>query len=496
MSKIRTLFYLIIFVGLKTTVSSQNESLKSIGLSDIISIANKKSLASFKIQREYTADYWRYRSFGASLLPKIDFTTEPFTFTRSFVRRYDNENNIDVFRLQQNLFSFGQISITQNVLFSNAKIYASSSLGRLANNGENTFENYSATPIQIGIEQPIMAFNELKWQRKSLDLEFAVAKQDVVYGYQSINLEVLKLFFEWALADAQFDLALINLSNSDKILSIGNKKYEIGSIERDELLSLKLEKNSAQSSLVNAQNYKNEALSKLEIYLGVKLENNKPKLPEMVFNIYIDNDEALKLAKTNNPKFLNIEIDRIYAEKDFDRIVKENRFKLSINASYGLNQQSNSLSSAYSDFLEQQLVAVTFTLPLVDWGERKGKIETAKQTKEIKEIELNQTQNNLIQEVYNAVSNFNSQHDLVVNSQEAKSIASETYELIEKKFLRGNVDLLRLINVREAKLNTSLNYIETLKNFWEAYYKIQQLTLFDFKTSQTLKNSYSSSKMN
>ena len=170
----------------------------------------------------------------------------------------------------------------------------------------------------------------------------------------------------------------------------------------------------------------------------------------------------------NNPDLLSTIIEKVNAERDLDKVIKENRFKLSINASYGLNQQSNTFSDAYRNFLDQQIVGVSFSMPILDWGERKGNIKTAKMTKELSDIKIQQTINDVKRQLNLKVKNFNLQEEQVTVSLRAKEISGDSYKITEKRFLSGKVDLLRLLTSRKAWQTATEQYIENTNELFES----------------------------
>ena len=187
----RTMRLVVILIMLSVGINAQEnpQEIQELSLSEAMQMANQKSLDAFRAKRQYAINYWEFRSYKASLLPKLDLNLEPVTFNRAIVQRYDNERNIDIFRLQQNLNTFGELSLSQNILATGARVFASSSFNRLINYGDNRTENYSTTPIRVGIFQPIMAFNELKWQKKTADLELEKAEKAFISEQQEINLK-------------------------------------------------------------------------------------------------------------------------------------------------------------------------------------------------------------------------------------------------------------------------------------------------------------------
>ena len=457
----------------------------------LLEIAEKKSLDAFKAKQQYGASYWQYRSFKASVLPKINLNLEPLTYNKSVTKRYDSGNNIDVFRPQQNLHSYGNISINQNIQATGATMYVNSSFDRLANFGALEGKNFTTTPIRIGFDQPIMAFNAFKWAHKIAPLQFEQAKKQYLYELQDIKLKSVTYFFNWAIASKNVQLAQENVLTTQKLLKIGKKRYDLGSIEKDDLLNLELDTYNAETSV--AQNQRELAKAEAELKLFLRDDsplNATPQLPELILNLQIDSKQAHALALTNNPNLFNLNIKRTQAQRDLDKAIKDNRFNLSVTGSYGLNQNATSLQESYSNLLEQQMIAVKLSMPILDWGQRRGNIKTAKMNSEITEIAVQQEGDKINQELLLKVIDFNLQKQMVTVALRNSEISKASYEITEKRFLNGSIDLLRLSSARKSWQTAAENYITSLYKYWRLYYKVQQLTLYDFESKSSITKNF------
>ena len=336
-----------------------------------------------------------------------------------------------------------------------------------------------------------MAFNELKWMNKTALLEYEKAKKDYIYESQDINLEAIKLFFDWSLSTAKVEIAEETKENAERLYRIAQKRYEIGAIERDDLLNLELDQFTSKTNLLKEKQQLQTIVADLKLFLIKEdIDDYEPQLPELISKLKINLEEAIGFMNTNNPDLLESAIKSIDAERDLDKVIKENRFDLSITASYGLNQQADNFRDAYRNFLDQQIVGISFSMPLLDWGERKGFIKTARMTKELTDIEIQQTINDVKRQLVLKVNNFNLQEEQVLAALKSKEISKESFDITQKRFLSGKVDLLRLLNSRKAWQEAIEQYIESLKLYWTYYYEVQQLTLYSFSDKRTLQESF------
>ena len=123
------------------------------------------------------SSYWAYRSFKAARLPSLMLDMTPMQYNRDFTSRYDSENDLDVYRRQQSLYSSARLSLEQNLDITGGTFYVDSELGYRRLFGETTYNQFSTIPIRIGYSQPVLGFNEFKWQKKIEPLKYEKAKK-------------------------------------------------------------------------------------------------------------------------------------------------------------------------------------------------------------------------------------------------------------------------------------------------------------------------------
>ena len=136
-------------------------------------------------------------------------------------------------------------------------------------------------------------------------------------------------------------------------------------------------------------------------------------------------------------------------------------FNASINASIGFNQVSDKMKEAYRNPLQQDVVSVSVSIPLVDWGVRKGKHNIAKNNLNVTQISARQEELTVEEDVIMTVGDFNIQQNLIPSAEEALDLAVMAYSETKQRF-------------------------SALQNYWLSYFKIRKLTLHDFETGISL----------
>lgn len=477
--------WLLLSLLVSTAVAQSNEN--EITLEEVLGLAYEKSLAAFKAKNIYLASYWEYKSFKAKRLPQATVQLRPFTYNRSVQKRYDFERNIDVYRETQILDSYANLELTQHLGLTGGNFYINSDFGRLQNYGTGEVTTFSATPIRVGFYQPLLAHNPLKWEKEIAPLKFEKAKQEYLQDQQDIYLRAVEYFFDLVLANMKWEMAQHDLATSDTLYAIGQKRFAIAAIEKEDLLNLELRKFNAGIALTQAQKNLSKARFNLNSYLGFD-ENIvfTPVLPSIPEGLSIDENEAIAYALDYNPDFLNFRHRILESQRSLDRTIKENRVDLSLAASYGLNGQSSYWETVYQQPLDQQMVALNMTIPILDWGERKGQRQMAERNHEVVEIEVKQAEIDFRQQVALKVIDFNLQESLVKNSHKATEISEESFELTKKRFLLGISDVLTLNTAMNARQAAMENYIMSVHAYWRYYYEVQQLSLYNFMEGRPL----------
>lgn len=472
-----SLFILYLCTG---SAYSQSKSI-TLTLDDAIALAADSSLTAFRYKNMYRSNYWAYRSYRANRLPSLTLDLIPAQYYRNMTQRYDSENDMDIFREQQMFSASGGLSLQQNVDFLGGTLYANTELDYLYNFGDTRYSQFSSIPFQIGYSQNLLGYNAYRWERKIEPLKYERARQELIYNIESLSGTVVDYFFGLALAQANYDLAVRNTAATDTLCRVGECKYAIAAISQADLLTLRLDAVNARNSLQNARIELQRAMHTLTSYLGLDKETvislTLPSVPELRT---IDVDEALAYAKVNNPTLLAHEQNILEARQTVDRTSKELYFNASVNASVGFNQVGEHITDAYHRPLAQNVVTIGVSVPLVDWGVRKGKLNMARGNLSVVETAAQQEEVSIEQEVTMAVGDSYVQHGLIESAGQAVQLAELAYTQTHRRFLIGEADVNALLLAQNRKQTAEQNYIGALRSFWQTYYKLRRLTLHDF----------------
>ncbi len=385
----------------------------------------------------------------------------------------------------------GGLLVKQNFDPLGGTFYMETSLNYMRNFGEYSSNQFSTIPIRVGYRQSLIGFNQFRWDKRIEPIKYEKVKKEFLYNMEGVSETAVTYFFALALAQAEYKLALDNLTSSDTLCTIGERRFKIAAISQAELLTLRLEKVNAQNTLENSRIALKRAMFSLATYLGMEKDTEiEVELPGIPSARNISPDLALLHAKENNPALLEHKQKILEAQRDVNRTKVEQRVSVNLDASVGYNQVAEGFAHAYSNLMRQDLVSLTLSVPLVDWGVRKGRLNMARNNLNIIEIAAKQEEVSIEEDVIMTVSDFNIQQRLVESATEALDLAETAYSQTRQRFIIGNADLNTLTLAQNRQQTAHKNYINSLQNYWLSYYKLRKLTLFDFESNMPLSSKF------
>jgi outer membrane protein TolC len=373
------------------------------------------------------------------------------------------------------------LELNQNIGLTGGRIFVSSQIQRNDNFEEEPPSSYLAYPITIGFFQPINGYNPLKWDRKIEPMKYEEAKLNYINAMERVSQRAVGYFFDLALAQINLEIAVKNYANNDTLFQIAKGRYQLGTIAENDLLQMEL-------SFLNSRTGMNEGTIDLELrksrlrsFLGfnerVSLELI---LPTVVPEIEMDYSRTLAEAKANNPELLNLQRQLLEAERQVAEARSEKGIRADLFAQFGLSNVADDISDVYKNPEQQQRVEVGIQVPILDWGLGRGQYRMAQSAQEVVKTNVQQSQIDFDETIFLQVMQFNLQDDQVAIASKADTIADLRYEVTKQRFLIGKIDVLNLNDALEQKDVARRGYVQAMRNFWDYYYDLRGLTLYDW----------------
>lgn len=485
----KTILFLIILLS-GISLQAQNNKM-NLTLNEVIQIASKSSLDAFRYKNMYLASYWEYRYYKADKLPSLSMNTTPLDLNHYRKREYNFQTNEDQYVLRDYINSDLAVQLNQKIGLTGGSLFFNSELGMVKNLGGDQVTSYQATPVSIGYSQSLNGFNAIKWESRIEPIKFEKAKKSFIQDQETLAMRSTSMFFDLVEAQIQLKIAQNNMANADTLYKIGKGRFQVGTVTQDELLNLELNQLNAKQALSKANLEVLRSQSGLNSYLMMdKATQIDCSVPSKIPDLQINADEALDLALKNNPDILDQEQQMIEQNREVARAKSESGLNTTLFAVYGLNQSTQDFNTVYDEPDQSQRVQVGLNIPLVDWGRRKGRLMMAESNREVVNARVSQARIDFEQNIFQSVMEFNLQAEQVKNAAKADTVAQKGYEVTFQRFLIGKVDVIKL-NIARNDLESARNaYIRAVRTYWNYYYRLRMLTLYDFVKNTNLTAEY------
>jgi outer membrane protein TolC len=409
-------------------------------------------------------------------LPNYAQTTSPVT---------QPDGSIE-FKQVANLQTSANLSLNQSIPLLGTYVYAATSVYRIQDFKNNSTE-FSGTPFSVGFSQPIFAHNWMRWNRILEPLLYEQANKDFAESIEEISLWATQRFFRYLKVQTNFNLATSNLQNSQDNLKIAEAKKKLGQISENDFSRIQLSVLNAQKALNKAQMDMKNADFELKSYIGLDQDIAiKLNIPLNIVFFEIDPVIALDEAKLNRKETPMFKLRLTEADRQLDEAKKNSGLGATLKGSYGATNSADFFPDVYQNPQREQIIRLTVSVPILDWGRSASSIKLAESKKELVVYDVEKDKMDFEREVKVQVEQFGLLKDQLATAFEADKVAENGYLIAIRKFQNGEISITDLNISLSERESAKRDYIDSLMDYWEAYYNLRILTLYDFETGKKI----------
>jgi len=496
----------LIFTGLAlfatslTAQQQQNDPFRRVlSLEDVIELAQTQSLNALIARQTFRSSYYSYMNYRATLLPRLTLRTNPTSYDQSIQTVVSvNDRGEVIYResRSQSFSSTAGLALTQNIGFTGGTISLGSDFSRrhnfLLDDDRPDKTTFTTTPVSLSLSQPLNGYNEFRWSREIDPLRFEQAKLNYIITMEGVASLAVTRFFALASALLSREIELMNLENNRQLYRLASGRYESGLIAEDALLQVQMRYLRAELALSDAEIQIQAARNNLRTFLGFREDVDielvvNPDVP--IFKV--DFNEVLHFAMTRNPDIIAWQLQLLNAQRNLAQIRSQTGITVDLNASFGMNKTAYNFTDVYSpEFSDRYGVSMRINVPILDWGQQRNRNRAAQTDMEIAETRIQQAETDFRQDVFLQVMRFNMQEDQLRISALSDTIAQQSYNIAYNRYMVGRGDITVLNEAERSKDSAKRDYLNMLRDFWNQYYSMRQLTLFDFLNNRPLEEDF------
>ncbi len=476
---------LIALIFLPGSLQSQDNDTLRLSLKNVVDLAILQSSSVRYSQNRNVNYYWRWQNFKTRFRPQLTLRGNLPNYTRTTEENMQDDGSIR-FNQIANLKTSATLSLNQQIARTGTYIYAATSLTRIQDYNYNTID-YASTPFSVGFVQPIFAYNWSKWAKITEPLIFEEANKNFIEEIEEISLAATRRFFRYLKVQTNYKLAQSNLANSQDNLKIAEAKKKLGQISENDFSRIKLSVFNAQKALNKASMDLKNADFELKSYINLDQDQNIDlKIPLNMVLFDIDEDKALEEAIANRKETPRFERRLVQADRELEQAKRNSGLSATLRGSYGVSNSAELLPEVYENPETQQVVRLTLEVPILDWGRSASAIKLAESERELIVYDVEKDRRDFRRGVIVQVEQFQLLEDQLTTAEEADKVAENGYQIALKKFQNGEISITDLNISLAERESAKRDYIQSLEDYWEAYYNLRILTLYDFQLNKKI----------
>ena len=486
----RKIKYLILVILFTSPVSlsqvlSNDSIVVSLSLRNVVDLAIRQSASVKYVQNTNVNYYWRWKNFRTSFRPQLTLRGDLPNYSHTTTPVTQPDGSIEFRKISQ-IKASSQLSLSQSIPTLGTQIYAATDLYRIQDFIKTSVE-YSGSPFEIGLYQPVFAYNYMKWQQKTEPLIYEESQKQFIESTEQIALQATSYFFRYLQIQTNYTLAENNLKNSENNLKIAEIRKQLGKISDNDFARIQLSVFNARKSLNKARMDLKNADFELKSYINLdpnqKIELTIP-LDMILFSI--NTEKALNEARENRKETPYFKRRLIEADRDLVRAKRNSGLSGTLVGSYGLSNSAGTYGGIFKEPEKQRTISLSMSIPILDWGRSASAVKLAESQRELVVYDVEKDIKDFERGVVVQVEQFSLLRDQINTAREADHVAENGYLIALKKFQSGEISITDLNIALSERESAKRDYITAIENYWESYYRLRILTLYDFELDQKI----------
>ena len=475
---------IIIISGISALSFAQRTPLTIEMALDIAEENNPQTVTS-KLNLERTR--YSLEAQRASLKSQFSMTVNPFGYSQG--RNFDNSTS--QWFTNTNINSSGVFRITQPILLTDGQISLINTFGWQENRSFNDVINNSnkafSNDLQLRFTQPLFTYNRQKMAMKRLEHDYENA--GISYALQRLSTEsrITNQFYSVFIAQKNLEISHEELANAKSNYEIIKSKVNAELSAREELFQAEVNLARAESSVESGKVSLDNAKDNLKQTLGIPLSEDIDVIADIKANpILINLHQAIQSGMNSRMELRQREINIEETELRMLEIKAMNEFSGNISLSLGIVGDNERLSNVYNDPVSSPRVAISFNVPIFDWGERKARIKAQQTAQTIAKLDYDNQVTNIELNIRQTLRNLNSLLTQIKITEKQVENTQRTYDLNLIKYREGDITGMDINQFQTQLSSAKVSQLQALINYKTELLNMKILTLYDFEKDKAI----------
>jgi outer membrane protein len=474
-----------VIVILMNMFAFEGFSQTGLTLEQALKVAESNSPSVIKTRLNLVRSQENLNAQNAALKSKFALSVNPVTYAQN--RAYNN--SLSNYNTTKDISSASTFTVVQPFLPTDATITLSDNFIYTNNLFNEQFKSAGAAfnnDLSIQLNQPLFTYNRTKQSIKTLQLQLENAQLSYAVQLLATEKNVTQSFYAVYQSQQSMDIANQAFQDMMKSYEITKNKANAGISAQAEMYQAELNLATTKSDYENKQVAFENAKDNFKVMIGMDLYDDIIVLPNIAVDttIKIDIGFAIDQGLANRMELRERQITIESSMLDLVTVKALNEFHGNLALSFGFNGNNQNIQDIYQNPKNNENVALSFQIPIYDWGQEKSRIKAQQATIESNKVDLGVQQNDIILSIRQSYRNLKNLINQIQIARQSVNNAQLTYDLNLEKYKNGDLTGMDLSIYQNQLSQNKLNFTNSLISYKLELLNLKILSLFDFEKNE------------
>ena len=423
----------------------------------------------------------------AALKSRFSLDLNPISYSKN--RSFDSR--LSKWYTNESFSTMGTFRVSQPIVWTDGTLSLVNSFGWQDNKSElsnGTNENKAfQNNLYLSLSQPIFTYNRSKMNLKQLELDLENAM--LSYALQQLSLErnITSSFYNVYMAQSNLTITEDAYKSALQSYEIIKNKVEADLSAKDELFQAELNLSTALSSVEDAKVTLDNSKDQLKQRLGIPLDEDFSVFTEVnVEKVNFSLGSAVDNAMNSRLELRQREITTEQLEFQMIQTKALNEFKGDINLSIGIMGENEAFGNIYEHPTQNPRVAVSFSVPIFDWGERKARIKAQETAMKINSLQTEEEVKSIEMDIRQTYRSLENDYRQIEIAKQSVTNAQLTYDLNLERYRNGDLSGMEMSQFENQLSSKKISLVQAMINYKIDLLNMKILTLYDFDANRTI----------
>ena len=459
----------------------------ALTLADAVAIAQRQGLSAESSRDALVASRARNAAFSARLLPQVSLQGTPANYNRQIVPVLLENGSTQFAPQSQNDSNMGLV-ISQTLPWLGSTLSVGSYIDRLDLTGTETSRTYKTTPFLVTLSQDLFKPREVLWDARANELRANLAERQYLESREDVAVSTASAFFDYYAATVTLNNTTINAAVNDTLFTLNKGRFEVGKIGENDLLQSELQLLRARASVDGARLERDRTESALRRLINVHSSDTLAVVPpQNVPTVEVDPEMAVTEALKNGSVSEQAALDSVSARRTATEARLNNGFGATIQASYGMNQTNTLFGLSYASPLPRQSLSLQLSMPVFQWGGGRADVQAARADEARVANNSRMRREQTVEDARYAALQLTQSQRMLLIAAKADTVAQKRFDVAKARYVIGKIGVGDLYIAQNEKDQALDAYVQALRNYWNNYYRLRRVTLYDFDAKAELR---------